>query len=40
VADIIATRVQGLDLQYPTLSEKDRAGLAEARRKLESETNA
>ena len=37
VADIIASRIAKLDLRYPTLSDKDRAALAEARRELESE---
>jgi PPK2 family polyphosphate:nucleotide phosphotransferase len=37
VADIISTRVKSLDLKYPTVNEKDRAALAQARRELESE---
>jgi PPK2 family polyphosphate:nucleotide phosphotransferase len=37
VADIIATSVRKLDLKYPTLSEKSRAKLADARQKLEAE---
>jgi hypothetical protein len=37
VADIIATRVQSLDLKYPTVSEAQRARLADARRELENE---
>lgn len=38
IADIIARRIRELDLQYPTLSEKDRAPLKELRRALEAET--
>jgi PPK2 family polyphosphate:nucleotide phosphotransferase len=37
VADIIAHRIQKLDLKYPKLSEKALAALADARRILESE---
>jgi hypothetical protein len=37
VADIISSRVEGLNLKYPTVSEKERAALLEARRRLETE---
>ena len=37
VADIITSQLQKLDLKYPTLSDEERAALAEARRELETE---
>jgi PPK2 family polyphosphate:nucleotide phosphotransferase len=37
VADIITSRLKSLELKYPTVSEKARAELAEARKQLESE---
>ena len=37
VADIITTRLRKLDLKYPTVSETEKAALAEARRQLEAE---
>ncbi len=39
VADFITSRVKFLDLKYPTVSEKDRAALAEARRELENKAD-
>jgi PPK2 family polyphosphate:nucleotide phosphotransferase len=39
VADIIASRIQKLSLEYPKLSEKELAALADCRRELESETS-
>jgi polyphosphate kinase 2 (PPK2 family) len=38
VADIIAARLRGLNLQFPKVSEKDARALAEARRQLEAES--
>ncbi len=40
VADIITSRIAKLDLTYPTVSDEDRKSLAEARRELESESEA
>ena len=37
VADIITSRIAGLDLKYPTLSDEQRAALVEAKRELESD---
>jgi PPK2 family polyphosphate:nucleotide phosphotransferase len=37
VADIITSRISELDLKYPSLSDEDRAALAEARRELEGD---
>jgi PPK2 family polyphosphate:nucleotide phosphotransferase len=37
VADIITSQIQQLDLKYPTVSEKERSALAEARSQLENE---
>lgn len=37
VADIITSRLEALDLKYPTVPEKERAVLAEARQQLETE---
>ena len=37
VADIITSRIQELDLKYPTISDKARAALADAKRELENE---
>ena len=37
VADIIVDAIEGLDLEYPKLTDEALAGLAEARRQLESE---
>ncbi len=37
VADIIASRIAKLDLQYPEVPEKERAALEEAKRELEAE---
>ena len=37
VADIITSRIQELDLKYPTVSDKARAALADAKRELENE---
>jgi PPK2 family polyphosphate:nucleotide phosphotransferase len=37
VADIIVTRIAKLDLKYPTVSEKDRAALEEAKKQLLAE---
>jgi PPK2 family polyphosphate:nucleotide phosphotransferase len=37
VADIITSHIQKLDLKYPTISDSDRAKLADARRLLDSE---
>jgi len=40
VADIIATRIRELDLKYPTISQKEREALDEARRNLENEAGS
>jgi polyphosphate kinase 2 (PPK2 family) len=37
VADIISSRIEALGLEYPRLSEKALAALAEVRREIESE---
>jgi PPK2 family polyphosphate:nucleotide phosphotransferase len=37
VADIITSRIQELDLKYPTISDKARAALGDAKRELENE---
>jgi PPK2 family polyphosphate:nucleotide phosphotransferase len=37
VADIIATRLRELDVKYPTVPERQRAALAEAKQQLEAE---
>jgi len=37
VADVLTTTIRSLDLRYPTLSDAQRAALAEARRALEAE---
>jgi hypothetical protein len=37
VADIITSRIRELDLKFPTVSDDERAALAEARRELENE---
>jgi hypothetical protein len=39
VADIITSRIGELDLRFPTISDEERAKLAEARRELETEEN-
>jgi PPK2 family polyphosphate:nucleotide phosphotransferase len=39
VADIIVSRIAKLDLKYPTVSEKERAALDEARKQLLAETD-
>jgi PPK2 family polyphosphate:nucleotide phosphotransferase len=37
VADIITSQIEKLDLKFPTLSDKERAALSEAKRELEDE---
>ena len=39
VADIITSRIRGLDLKYPEVSEKDRAALEQAKAELEAEAD-
>jgi PPK2 family polyphosphate:nucleotide phosphotransferase len=39
VADIITSQIRELDLKFPTVSDNERAALAEARRALEAEDN-
>ncbi len=39
VADIIASRIRELDLKFPSVSDRERAALAESRRELENEAN-